>query len=224
MNKRGTATCEGRDVSIIQRRWKPAGKVPFREVCKLTPGQHWLDAPEAPTASNYSQHYVLLQDPMPMASITSWTPVIIYPEDRQLGLQYIPAEIAIARELITEGALCAVFTDCWARRIFMDTDLWCVQEDSLPIHDFVKALRQTLPKRPLLGGLPDVLACFPDGRIAMREAKHVAAKYRDRLGVNQREIARVARTLWSNKVDFAVVEWGAIATKDPVGCPSDNSS
>src|SRR5580693_9090302 len=87
------------DVPIFRRNWTSAGgNVPYPATFKLRVGEHWKNAPKAP---EYSEHYVLLRDD-----------VIVYPQDRQLGLQYIPAGAAIARELVVEGASSAVWTEC----------------------------------------------------------------------------------------------------------------
>jgi hypothetical protein len=42
----------------------------------------------------------------------------------------------------------------------------------------------------------------------MREAKHVATKYKDRLGPKQHELAAVAQQLFGSRLDLAVIEWG----------------
>jgi hypothetical protein len=54
-------------------------------------------------------------------------------------------------------------------------------------------------------GLPDAIAVFPDGRVAMREAK---VAHKDRLNPNQHSFAQVARHVIGAKLDLAVVEWG----------------
>ena len=53
--------------------------------------------------------------------------------------------------------------------------------------------------------MPDVIALFPDGRVAMREAK---VRRKDRLSKTQHPFARVARTLLGDRLDLAVIEWG----------------
>jgi hypothetical protein len=59
-------------------------------------------------------------------------------------------------------------------------------------------------------GLPDAIGIFPDGRVALREAK-LAKK--DRLNKNQHAFARAARTILGARLDLAVVEWGYEAAK-----------
>jgi hypothetical protein len=111
----------------------------------------------------------------------------------------------IARELMAEGAKSAVFTEMWGGLVLVGPDLVCVQEDG-DIRKILDELRREMDGK--LGGLPDVIACFPDGRIAMREAKHITAKYKDRLGPKQHALARVAQQLFRDRLDLAVVEWG----------------
>jgi hypothetical protein len=166
------------DVPVIERFWKTADRLPYRKTYSLKPGQHWLQASETPAQWEY---YVELDngDPVPVGAV-------------------------IARELIEEGATSAVFTELWGGVVLVGPDLVCVQEEG-PIHDLLDALRAATGS-PGLGGLPDVIALFPDGRIAMREAKNVARK--DRLGPKQHLFAIVAQRLLGDRLDLAVVEWG----------------
>src|ERR1700737_2588300 len=84
-----------RVVPIIQRDWKSdGGKSPYPETHTLKAGEHWKNGR---TENKFSEHYVLLEGD-----------VIVYPEDRQLGLKYIPVGAAIARELKAEGAVWAI--------------------------------------------------------------------------------------------------------------------
>jgi len=57
----------------------------------------------------------------------------------------------------------------------------------------------------LLGGLPDVVAVLPDGRVALMEAKNRVA--RDRLGPKQHRMADLLRAHFP-EVELKVVEWG----------------
>lgn len=56
-----------------------------------------------------------------------------------------------------------------------------------------------------LGGLPDVIGDFPDGAVAFRKAKNVAA--RDKLGPKQHALADVLRKIFAGRLNLAVVEW-----------------
>lgn len=82
-------------------------------------------------------------------------------------------------------------------------DLICLPDNG-PLPTLVAQLRAA--NRGRLGGLPDVIALFPDGKVALREAKNVAAK--DRLGPKQHTFARAAQQLLGPRLDLALVEWG----------------
>jgi hypothetical protein len=112
---------------------------------------------------------------------------------------------AIARELVAEGATSAVFTEMWGGLVLVGPDLVCVNEQG-DIRKVLDELREATGGK--LGGLPDVIALFPNGRIAMREAKHISANYKDRLGSKQHAFARVAKGLFGDRLDLAIVEWG----------------
>ena len=164
-------------VPVIERTWRVAPLEPYRKTYVLKPGQRWTDAPTTP---KQWEHYVQLDD----------------------GTS-IPVGAAICRELMASGAISAVFTEMWGGLVLVGPDLVCVGCDG-EIGAVLKALRSA--NGGLLGGLPDVIGIFPDGRIAMREAKNIGAK--DRLGPKQHAIAREARRLFGQRLDLAVVQWG----------------
>ena len=166
------------DVPVLLRDWTAPAQLPYRKTYRLTAGQHWSDAE---TTEDQSEHYALLPDGQP-----------------------VPVGVLIARELMASGATCAAFTELWAGRcVLVGPDLLCLPDDG-PLQSLVASLRAANNKR--LGGLPDVLGIYPDGRVAMREAKNIAAK--DRLGPKQHTFARAAQQLLGDKLDLAVVEWG----------------
>jgi hypothetical protein len=103
---------------------------------------------------------------------------VVYEQDIARRIDYIPAEAAIARELVALGAEWAIVSDCFTGgRKFLQPDLVCVQ----PQGEFAVIL-QTLREatsRLALGGLLDVIAKLTDESIAFREAKYVTKKYRD---------------------------------------------
>ena len=117
----------------------------------------------------------------------------------------MPAGAMIARELIAEGASSAVFTEMWGGLVLVGPDLVCVEANE-DIAKILNELRAAMNGK--LGGLPDVIALFPNGRIAMREAKHVGTRCKDRLGPKQHALAQVAQRLFGDRLDLAVVEWG----------------
>jgi hypothetical protein len=166
------------DVPVIRRDWVTAPRMPYRKTYSLKPGQSWKDAPQTPY---------------------QWEAYVVFPDG-----EVAPVGAVIARELIEEGASSAVFTEMWGGLVLVGPDLVCVTHDN-EIGTIVKQLREACNGK--LAGLPDVIAVFPDGRIAMREAKNISSK--DRLGPKQHGFVRVARNLFGEKLDLAVVEWGS---------------
>lgn len=166
------------EVPIIERAWQVSERLPYRKTYSLKVGQHWK---EADVTSEQYESYVLLDNG-----------------------DAIPVGAVIARELLSEGALSAVFTELWGRFVLVNPDLICVQEEGL-IKEILDAVR--LETDGKLSGIPDVLAVFSNGRIVMREAK-VAKK--DRLQKNQHNFARVSQKLFGDRLDIAVVEWGIL--------------
>ena len=168
------------EVPVLERAWRTtAQKLPYRKTYCLEPGQLWSDAPSTP---NQWEYYALSEEDGP-----------------------VPVGAVIDRELMAEGATSAVFTEMWGGLVLVGPDLVCVEANE-DIRVVLDQLRAAMNGK--LGGLPDVIACFSDGRIAMREAKHISAKYKDSLGPKQHAFARVAETLFGNQLDLAVIEWG----------------
>lgn len=165
------------DVPVIERSWSSPDRLPYRKTYGLKPGQHWKDAAVTP---EQWEHYVLRDgEPVPVGAM-------------------------IAQELLAEGATIAVFTELWGGVVLVGADLVCVAEEG-EIRQLLDSLRLATGS-PLLGGLPDVIGIFPDGRVAMREAKNIGAK--DRVGPKQHAFARAAKRLLGDRLDLAVVEWG----------------
>jgi hypothetical protein len=156
---------------------------PYYRIEIMKPGQCWSDMADN-TGCNYIEHYVELNGrPFPVGAI-------------------------IARELKDEGAIVAVCTDATMNRFrFVNTDLIYI-EPKPPLSEVLDELRGA--NGGSLGGLPDAIGIFPDGRVALREAK-LAKK--DRLNKNQHAFARAARTILGVRLDLAVVEWGYEAAK-----------
>jgi len=165
------------EVPVVYRHWKRhPNRMPYRKTYKLKIGEKWISAP---TTQDQWEHYV------------------------EIDNDIIPAGAAIARELISEGAVVALWTECWGRNpVFMSPQLTAVTLDG-KLATILQSIRQANNNR--WGGLPDVVALFPDGRVAMREAK---VKGKDRLQNNQHAFARAARALLGARLDLAVIEWG----------------
>jgi hypothetical protein len=179
-----TATYGDWVVPVLVRDWVAPARLPYRKTYRLTAfpagrkGQHWN---AAPTTDEQREHYAILPDGQP-----------------------VPVGLLIARELVAEGASVAAFSEQWAGRcVLVGPDFRCLGGDG-PLQTLLAQLR--LANGGRLGGLPDVLALFPDGKVAMREAKNVAAK--DRLGPKQHTFARAAQQLLGSRLDLAVIEWG----------------
>jgi len=165
-------------VPVFTRDWlRTPERLPYRKTYLLKPGQRWEDAPFTPTLW---EHYVHLPNGA------------------------IPSGAAVAQELIAEGAVAAVWTECYGRGrlVLMSPGLVCIEQTG-ELCDILQQIRVANGGR--WAGLPDAVGLFPEGRIAMREAK-VAGK--DRLSPSQHAFARAARQLFGSRIDFAVVEWG----------------
>ncbi len=163
-------------VPVLQRDWRRhSTRLPYRKTYSLKVGERWHDAP---TTADQWEHYV------------------------ELGDEIVPAGAAIARELMTEGAVIALWTECWGRRpVFMSPELIAVEPKG-ELADILRQLHAANGRR--WGGLPDVVALFPDGRVVMREAK---VRGKDRLSKTQHPFARAARALLGDRLELAVVEW-----------------
>ncbi|CAB4365429.1 MAG: hypothetical protein F2681_15010 [Actinobacteria bacterium] len=168
------------EVRLIERDWDVADRANYRMTYRLTPGEHWRDAPES---DGQFEYYVNLDG------------------------EVMPVGVAIARELLAEGADWACFTELWGKFVIVGADLIC-QPLAGPVGELIDQLRAANGDR--LGGLPDVLAGFPDGQIAMREAK--TPRSADRLRANQHRFADVARMVLGDRLDLAVVEWGPLTS------------
>ena len=170
-------------VPLLYRDWtRHPTRLPYRKTYRLKPGQRWHDAP---TTEDQWEHYVQLPDDV------------------------VPAGAVIARELIAEGAATALWTEVWGRRpVFMSTDLVAVE----PTGELAEILQHLYAaNRRRWGGLPDVVAIFDSGRIAMREAK---VRGKDRLSKTQHPFSRIARALLGDRLDLAVIEWAGETSKE----------
>ena len=164
------------EVPVFQRNWRRhATRLPYRKTYRLKVGERWHDAP---TTEAQWEHYV------------------------ELANDVVPAGAVIARELLVDGAVAALWTECWGGVVFMSPDCIAVQPEG-ELGDILHQLHARNGAR--WAGLPDVIALFPDRRVAMREAK---VKRKDRLSKTQHGFARVARALLGDRLDLAVIEWG----------------
>lgn len=122
-----------------------------------------------------------------------------------VGGEVVPVGVAIAREVVEGGAAWAYATEVWAGRVvLLGPDLVCVDVDGA-----VGALLSLLRKaNGSYTGLPEVVGLHA-GRVVLRVVRDLAR--RQRLGSPQHAFARVARDLFGDRLDLAVVEWGGRA-------------
>jgi hypothetical protein len=172
------------EAPVLVRPWKRRKEMtPYYRIEVMKPGQCWSDM--ADSSVRYREHYV------------------------QLDGRPFPVGILIARELRDDGAIIAVCTDLTMGRLrFVDPDLICV-EPKPPLTELLAEVRAV--NGGSLTRLPDAIAIFADGRVALREAK-VAKK--DRLNPTQHAFARAARRALGKRLDLAVVEWGYEVAED----------
>lgn len=165
-------------VPLVERQWKASSRKPYRKTYSLKPGQHWIDAEET---GDQWETYVSVG-----------------------GDDYEPAGATVAREMIGEGASLAGFTEMWAGTfVFVDHLLICRPIEGR-LAEIIHRVRDANGGK--LGGFPDAVGLFDDGRIAMREIKNVDAK--DRLGAKQHALADLMYDLFQEQLDLRVVQWG----------------
>lgn len=161
---------------MLQRPWTSSGREPYRKTYALKPGQTWS---HAPVTTEQWEAYVWLGEG-----------------------HGIPVGCQIARELKQQGATLSVFVELWGGVVLVNDELVCVplEGDALTIIDALRAAN-----RGSLAGFPDVMAIFPNGTVAFREAKNRRAK--DRVGPRQHVMADVIRDVLGTRADLAVIEW-----------------
>jgi hypothetical protein len=194
------------NIPTLRRYWQSTGTgVQYYGIHDLKVGDLWWS--DNPRPTKFTQHYVSIRGLEPGADDLENRPVV-YEEDIVRGVPYIPAEAAIARELLAQGAEWAIFSDCFTGgRTFVQPDLKCLEPKG-KLAAMLDQLREATSRRNL-GGLPDVIAKLDNGMVAFREAKYVTKKYRDAWGPKQEDMASTAMKLWPGKIDVAIVEWGA---------------
>jgi len=134
-------------MNLEHRTWKAVRCDSYRKTYRLNPGESWWDSE---------------------ITTKQWETLVEADEGP------IPVGAMIARELEEMGAAWAAFTEMWAgRRVLVGPDLICLAEDGS-----IAVLLAELERLNAgsLGGLPDVVGQWPDGRIILREAKCRATK------------------------------------------------
>lgn len=167
----------GRQAAVLERDWPVAPPQPYRKAFRLRPGDHWRDAERSTTLR---ERYAIIDG------------------------EVVPVAVAIARELVSQGATWAFAAQVWAGRVVLiGPDLVCAAPDGA-VGELLDALSQ---RHGGLDGLPRVLGGTADGGVLLREASDVGS--RDRIGPKQHEFARAAFELLGPRLDLAVVEWGS---------------
>lgn len=158
--------------------------------------QPWVAGPRIPYRKTYSlkpgQHWAEASE-----TPNQWEHYVLQDDGSQ-----IPVGALIAREFIKAGAEYAFFTEMWHGVVFLNPELVCVDPPE-KVKRFVSTMKDALGG---LRGLPDVIGFFPDGRILLHEAKNAGAK--DKLQDGQHKFANVARSIFGEKIEFGVTEWG----------------
>ena len=145
-----------RDVPLLRRAWAQAPYAAgYRKIYRLHPGERWTDAPVTPDQFEALVDY---------------------------DGEAIPIGVAIARELIEDGADWAVATEMWGGLVLLDEMALCV-ECIGPIKDLIDALREN--NGGSLAGLPDVIGA-QGTTVLMREAKRAG---KDRIQPQQHRFA-----------------------------------
>ena len=175
-------------VRVMRRKWRCAPKQAYRRTYDLKLGQSWFGAG---TTDKQREHYVLDND----------------------GLT-VPVDVMVARELKAAGASEAAFVELWRDDVVVVVDgrLVCVErrvggrvECAASHVETENILSRVLEERDgSLGGFPDAIAVFPDGRIALREVKRAG---KDKVQPNQNAMADILRELFGKRADLALVEW-----------------
>lgn len=146
----------------------------FRMISELRPGQHWSEVRVEPNMVEA------------LADVDG---------------DALPVGVAIAAELVRDGADWAYCTELFGNRpvVLLDHSARCVTAVE-PVQRLLNQLREA---NGSLAGLPDVIAASGDV-VVFREAKQAR---KDRLTPTQHTMARTARRLFGFRVDLAVIEW-----------------
>lgn len=166
-------------VSVYWGDWKPAPEElyrrSYRKTYDLKPGQSWFDLE------------------------VGGDQVEAYATD-ELG-RAVPVDPVAASELKLNGATDVAFVELWGGVTLVNENLVCISAAGNALGRILDRVKES---RGRLGGFPDVLALFPDGRIAFREIKR---HKKDGIRPNQHEAADCLRKIFDSRADIAIVEW-----------------
>ena len=174
----------GNQAVPLQQRphWRPVPRCPSRRLKGLTPTSRWFDLPPA-SAKQWESHVA-----------------------QELGTPIPPAALA-AQEWINAGARSAYVVEAWeggnkGKPGVMRADWYGAGSDE-PIHGLIDQFMAA--SDGLIGGFPDVVAFWDDGRISLQEIKLSGG---DAVKPNQHQAADRLRDLLGTRAQLSVLEWG----------------
>ena len=164
-------------VPLYRATWKRAPDQPYRRTYDMQPGDRWF---EMPTSKEQKEIYALDE-----------------------SCSTVPIGAMVARHLKREGGE-TVFVELWKGTVVLvDENLICVAPAESAAGPILQRYKERSGKRGA-GGFPDVVAVFPDSRIAFREIKK---KKKDRVSRDQHKAADILRGMYGSRADLAIVEW-----------------
>ncbi len=164
---------------ILRPQWQPIQRCPFKSLRSLTPDTSWFDL-------------------QPMNPDSMWETHVLQPSGHT-----IPPGLLAAQEFLNAGARHAYVVEAWdGPNGVMRADLHGANADE-PIHGLIQQFLAVSEGR--LGGFPDVVAFWDDGRITMQEVK---LQGRNLLKGNQHAAADRLRGLLGNRLDLSILMWG----------------
>ena len=180
-----TTIAYGNQAVPLQRRphWRPVPRCPYRRLKELTPTSRWFDLPAANAETLWETHVA-----------------------QELGAPIPPAALA-AQDWINAGARSAYVVEAWeggngGKPGVMRAD-WHGTSSDEPIHGLIEQFMAASDGR--IGGFPDVVAFWDDGRISLQELK---LSGKDALSAKQHQAADRLRGLLGARADLSILEWG----------------
>ena len=171
----------GNQTVPLQQRphWRPVTHCPYRRLRELTPTNRWFDLPAANPETLWETHVA-----------------------HEMGAP-IPPDVLAAQEWINAGARSAYVVEVWEGcQGVMRTD-WHGASSDEPIHGLIEQFMAASDGR--IGGFPDVVAFWDDGRLSLQELK---LSGKDALSAKQHGAADRLRALLGARAQLSVLEWG----------------
>ena len=167
-------------VEVTERpQWRPIQRCPFKSLRGLTPDTTWFDL-------------------KPMKPDSMWETHVLQPSGHAL-----PPGVLAAQEFLNCGARHAYVVEAWdGPNGVMRADLHGANVDE-PIHGLIQQFLAVSEGR--LGGFPDVVAFWDDGRITLQELKLCG---KDHIKSNQHATADRLRECLGDRLDLRILVWG----------------